>query len=149
MKNVYEKFGLEPGTQDFIGHAMALYLDDEWATSVYTRRRSLIAISVTSTSLRARPMSASCFILLPWRVTASHLTYTRFMASASYPRHLRVSPQFTVAPTCSTNRSTRLSPTKTANLLAFAVVLKLSRLSKSLATRATSVPAVRAERSAS
>jgi Rab GDP dissociation inhibitor len=31
MKNVYEKFGLEPGTQDFIGHAMALYLDDECA----------------------------------------------------------------------------------------------------------------------
>lgn len=30
MRSVYEKFGLEPGTQDFIGHAMALYLDDEW-----------------------------------------------------------------------------------------------------------------------
>jgi Rab GDP dissociation inhibitor len=29
MREVYEKFGLEPGTQDFIGHAMALYLDDE------------------------------------------------------------------------------------------------------------------------
>ena len=29
MKVVYEKFGLETGTQDFIGHAMALYLDDE------------------------------------------------------------------------------------------------------------------------
>jgi Rab GDP dissociation inhibitor len=29
MKVVYEKFGLEAGTQDFIGHAMALYLDDE------------------------------------------------------------------------------------------------------------------------
>ena len=28
MKVVYEKFGLEPGTQDFIGHAMALYLED-------------------------------------------------------------------------------------------------------------------------
>ncbi|KAK7981908.1 RAB GDP-dissociation inhibitor [Apiospora saccharicola] len=28
MKEVYEKFGLEPGTRDFIGHAMALYLDD-------------------------------------------------------------------------------------------------------------------------
>jgi hypothetical protein len=28
MRAVYEKFGLEPGTQDFIGHAMALYLDD-------------------------------------------------------------------------------------------------------------------------
>jgi len=29
MRVVYEKFGLESGTQDFIGHAMALYLDDE------------------------------------------------------------------------------------------------------------------------
>jgi len=29
MRKVYETFGLEPGTQDFIGHAMALYLDDE------------------------------------------------------------------------------------------------------------------------
>jgi len=28
MKAVYTKFGLEAGTQDFIGHAMALYLDD-------------------------------------------------------------------------------------------------------------------------
>ncbi|KAG8983354.1 Rab GDP dissociation inhibitor alpha [Tulasnella sp. 427] len=30
MKTVYEKFGLESGTQDFIGHAMALYLDDDY-----------------------------------------------------------------------------------------------------------------------
>jgi Rab GDP dissociation inhibitor len=30
MKKVYEKFGLEPGTQDFIGHAMALHLDDNY-----------------------------------------------------------------------------------------------------------------------
>ena len=29
MEAVYDKFGLEPGTKDFIGHAMALYLDDE------------------------------------------------------------------------------------------------------------------------
>jgi Rab GDP dissociation inhibitor len=29
MKDVYAKFGLEPGTQDFVGHAMALWLDDE------------------------------------------------------------------------------------------------------------------------
>ncbi|OTA58403.1 gdp dissociation inhibitor [Hypoxylon sp. EC38] len=28
MKDVYDKFGLEPGTRDFIGHAMALYLND-------------------------------------------------------------------------------------------------------------------------
>jgi Rab GDP dissociation inhibitor len=29
MKEVYEKFGLEASTRDFIGHAMALYLTDE------------------------------------------------------------------------------------------------------------------------
>ncbi|KAI1142147.1 rab GDP-dissociation inhibitor [Hypoxylon sp. FL0543] len=28
MKEVYDKFGLETGTRDFIGHAMALYLND-------------------------------------------------------------------------------------------------------------------------
>ncbi|TIA70629.1 hypothetical protein E3P92_02564 [Wallemia ichthyophaga] len=30
MQAVYNKFGLEAGTQDFIGHAMALYLDDSY-----------------------------------------------------------------------------------------------------------------------
>lgn len=38
MAAVYEKFGLEPGTQDFIGHAMALYLDDECVASVLAPR---------------------------------------------------------------------------------------------------------------
>lgn len=28
MAEVYKRFSLEPGTQDFIGHALALYLDD-------------------------------------------------------------------------------------------------------------------------
>lgn len=28
MKDVYYKFGLEAGTQDFIGHAMCLHTDD-------------------------------------------------------------------------------------------------------------------------
>ncbi|KAI2473069.1 rab GDP-dissociation inhibitor [Annulohypoxylon bovei var. microspora] len=28
MKDVYDKFGLEVGTRDFVGHAMALYLND-------------------------------------------------------------------------------------------------------------------------
>lgn len=37
MKSVYEKFGLEPGTQDFIGHAMALYLDDEYVEELLQR----------------------------------------------------------------------------------------------------------------
>merc|ERR1711913_87741 len=30
MKDVYYKYGLEAGTQDFIGHAMALHLDDSY-----------------------------------------------------------------------------------------------------------------------
>lgn len=30
MQEVYTKFGLEAGTQDFIGHAMALHLDDAY-----------------------------------------------------------------------------------------------------------------------
>lgn len=30
MSEVYKKFGLEPGTQDFIGHSMALFLDDSY-----------------------------------------------------------------------------------------------------------------------
>ncbi|WWD19380.1 hypothetical protein CI109_103840 [Kwoniella shandongensis] len=32
MKDVYTKFGLEAGTQDFVGHAMALWLDDDYIT---------------------------------------------------------------------------------------------------------------------
>ncbi|ORY39271.1 rab GTPase activator [Rhizoclosmatium globosum] len=32
MTAVYKKFGLEPGTQDFIGHALALHLDDSYLT---------------------------------------------------------------------------------------------------------------------
>lgn len=34
MKELYTKFGLEPGTQDFIGHAMALWFDDEYVPHV-------------------------------------------------------------------------------------------------------------------
>lgn len=33
MKEVYDKFGLEAGTRDFIGHAMGLYLTDEHITT--------------------------------------------------------------------------------------------------------------------
>ncbi|WVW85224.1 hypothetical protein I302_107262 [Kwoniella bestiolae CBS 10118] len=32
MKDLYAKFGLEAGTQDFVGHAMALWLDDDYIT---------------------------------------------------------------------------------------------------------------------
>lgn len=34
MKDVYDKFGLEDATKDFIGHAMALYLTDDYITAV-------------------------------------------------------------------------------------------------------------------
>jgi len=30
MRQVYDKYGLEPGTRDFIGHSMALYTTDEY-----------------------------------------------------------------------------------------------------------------------
>lgn len=30
VSEIFKKFGLEPGTQDFIGHAMALFLDDSY-----------------------------------------------------------------------------------------------------------------------
>lgn len=30
MKEIYAHFGLEPGTQDFIGHALALNLNDDY-----------------------------------------------------------------------------------------------------------------------
>ncbi|KAI9336849.1 GDP dissociation inhibitor [Zopfochytrium polystomum] len=30
MTVIYKKFGLEPGTQDFVGHALALHLDDSY-----------------------------------------------------------------------------------------------------------------------
>ncbi|KAI8826155.1 GDP dissociation inhibitor [Fimicolochytrium jonesii] len=32
MTEVYKKFGLEAGTQDFVGHALALHFDDEYMT---------------------------------------------------------------------------------------------------------------------
>ena len=37
MKEAFQKFGLEQNTIDFIGHALALYRDDEWVLmlSVY------------------------------------------------------------------------------------------------------------------
>lgn len=32
MKDIYDKFGLEAGTRDFVGHAMALYTTDDYIT---------------------------------------------------------------------------------------------------------------------
>lgn len=33
MKDVYDKFGLEATTRDFIGHSMALYSTDDYITA--------------------------------------------------------------------------------------------------------------------
>src|SRR4051812_27006796 len=30
MADIYKKFALEPGTQDFIGHSLALHIDDTY-----------------------------------------------------------------------------------------------------------------------
>ena len=35
MKACYDKFGLDPNTADFTGHALALYLTDEYGHSFY------------------------------------------------------------------------------------------------------------------
>ncbi|RIA98536.1 GDP dissociation inhibitor [Glomus cerebriforme] len=48
MSAVYEKFGLEPGTQDFIGHAMALYLDDSYLTRTARESYDRIILYITS-----------------------------------------------------------------------------------------------------
>ncbi|KAF9502507.1 rab GDP-dissociation inhibitor [Pleurotus eryngii] len=48
MKTIYEKFGLEPGTQDFIGHAMALYLDDDYITKPARETYSRIVLYTSS-----------------------------------------------------------------------------------------------------
>lgn len=48
MVDVYKKFGLEPGSQDFIGHAMALHLDDSYMTKPAKETYERILLYVTS-----------------------------------------------------------------------------------------------------
>ena len=83
MKTVYEKFGLEPGTQDFIGHAMALYLDDE--SVACSRIRFLeqtltlvLALAVTSLKSHDLHMNALFYTLNPWRDMANLRTSILF-----------------------------------------------------------------------
>jgi len=49
MSDVFKKFGLEPGTQDFIGHAMALFLDDSYKSRPFAE--SLKAMNLYTQSL--------------------------------------------------------------------------------------------------
>ena len=48
MSDVYKKFGLEPGTQDFIGHALALHLDDSYMNQPAKETYERILLYVTS-----------------------------------------------------------------------------------------------------
>ncbi|KAI9298850.1 rab GDP-dissociation inhibitor [Neoconidiobolus thromboides FSU 785] len=48
MSEVYKKFGLEPGTQDFIGHALALQLDDDYLTKPAFETYEKIMLYVSS-----------------------------------------------------------------------------------------------------
>lgn len=51
MKDVFDKFGLEDGTKDFIGHAMALYLDDTYATKKGTAPEAIERIRLYGNSV--------------------------------------------------------------------------------------------------
>src|SRR5271169_3699729 len=51
MKDVYDKFGLEHSTRDFIGHAMALYLDDSYVTEKGTAPETIERIRLYGNSV--------------------------------------------------------------------------------------------------
>jgi len=48
MMDVYNKFGLEGGAQDFIGHAMALHLDDTYVSEPAIKSYEHIILYMTS-----------------------------------------------------------------------------------------------------
>ncbi|EPX70702.1 GDP dissociation inhibitor Gdi1 [Schizosaccharomyces octosporus yFS286] len=48
METVYKKFGLQSGTQDFIGHAMALYLDESYIKKPARETRDRILLYASS-----------------------------------------------------------------------------------------------------
>lgn len=52
MKDVYGKFGLEATTQDFIGHAMALYTTDEYINVKGRVHETLERIKLYATSMQ-------------------------------------------------------------------------------------------------
>lgn len=52
MKEVYDKYGLEPSTRDFIGHSMALFQNDE-----YINEKGMAKESVTRIRLYVNSMA--------------------------------------------------------------------------------------------
>lgn len=51
MREVYDKFGLEAGTRDFIGHAMALYQTDDYLQAQGTAKHSINRIRLYVNSM--------------------------------------------------------------------------------------------------
>ncbi|OJD16846.1 hypothetical protein AJ78_03036 [Emergomyces pasteurianus Ep9510] len=51
MKEVYDKFGLEPSTKDFIGHSMALYQSDDYITEAGKARETIDRIRLYVNSM--------------------------------------------------------------------------------------------------
>lgn len=51
MKDVYTKFGLQPTTQDFIGHAMALYTTDEYILQKGAARDAVLRVKMYAVSM--------------------------------------------------------------------------------------------------
>lgn len=51
MKDVYDKFGLEATTRDFIGHSMALYTTDEYINSKGMAKEAVIRIRLYANSM--------------------------------------------------------------------------------------------------
>lgn len=52
MKDVYDKFGLEASTRDFIGHAMALYTTDDYINSKGQAHETLERIKLYGSSMQ-------------------------------------------------------------------------------------------------
>jgi Rab GDP dissociation inhibitor len=51
MKDVYDKFGLEPSTRDFIGHSMALYQTDDYINQKGTAQDAVTRIRLYVNSM--------------------------------------------------------------------------------------------------
>ena len=51
MKDVYDKFGLEVTTRDFIGHSMALYQSDEYINSPGQAKTAIERIRLYANSM--------------------------------------------------------------------------------------------------
>jgi Rab GDP dissociation inhibitor len=51
MKEVYDKFGLEPNTRDFIGHSMALYSTDDYINTAGIAKEAIARIRLYVNSM--------------------------------------------------------------------------------------------------